>query len=85
MSELGQTRPWGDVHCMTVLPPKAEVDLRSSYVADANSRHQSLAIRSPRRRGRAVTANHWTSVVLGVAAALMVTAGDVPGLAIKSK
>jgi hypothetical protein len=29
----GQTRSWGDVHCMTVLPPKAEVDLRSSYVA----------------------------------------------------
>jgi hypothetical protein len=29
--------------------------------------------------------NHWASVVLGFAAALMVTAGDVPGLAIKSK
>ena len=34
MSQLGQTRSWGDVHRMTVLPPKAEVDLRSSYVAE---------------------------------------------------
>ena len=28
----------GASSCMTVLPPKAKVDLRSSYVVDANQR-----------------------------------------------
>src|SRR5262245_27587713 len=29
-----QTRSCGDVRCTTALPPKAEVDLRSCYVAE---------------------------------------------------
>jgi hypothetical protein len=38
----GQTRSWGDVRCMTVLPPKAEVDLRASYVAEVPTRDYAL-------------------------------------------
>ena len=34
MYESGQTRSWGDVRCMTALPPKAEVNLRPCDVAD---------------------------------------------------
>jgi len=34
MTAVGQTRSWGDVRCMTALPPKAEVDLRSCDVAE---------------------------------------------------
>ena len=32
-NSIGQTRPSGDVRCMTVLPPKAEVNRRYRYVA----------------------------------------------------
>src|SRR5262245_6145410 len=34
MSVGGHTRSWGDVRSMTALPPKAEVNLRSCYVAE---------------------------------------------------
>jgi hypothetical protein len=33
LHRLGQTRPSRDVRCMTALPPKADVHLRSCYVA----------------------------------------------------
>ncbi len=33
MTGSGQTAPFGDVRCMAVLPPKADVHPRSCYVA----------------------------------------------------
>src|SRR5712691_6886320 len=32
-NSIGQTAPFGDVRCMAVLPPKADVHPRSCYVA----------------------------------------------------
>jgi hypothetical protein len=43
MTGSGQTGSWGDVRCMTVLPPKAEVDLRSCDVADVPNADSCIA------------------------------------------
>ena len=57
-----QTRSGGDVHCMTVLPPKAEVDLRSSYVAP-QAAHSLL--RFPRFESTAPPERHGIHVSCG--------------------
>jgi hypothetical protein len=48
MSEMGQTRPFGDVRCMVALPPKAEVCPQFCDVRDWRSLKQAP---EPRLRG----------------------------------
>ena len=61
-SALGQARSWGDVHWMAVLPPKAEVDLRSSYGVEVPISNIQVVNAPKRRYEPSVRCSTWPSL-----------------------